>query len=376
MMNPILSSQLSLISNQIRNHFRLKASTFVPLICFLIFSGLTASAVTYTFNVAGDWSVSSNWSGGILPPNPLTNSADIININAECTLNINYTMDDGRLNNNNSFTISNGVTMTINNGAEFYHAGSYFELSGILDIEGYMRINNTGTMTITGTGVLNLNGGNSPNLEYEGSVANSGTINLNNGTIEQDIFNAGANVGLTNSNIFKGEGAITFARGNHQKFNSSGNFTPGASPGCITATNGVSGIAGMVTSGIFTLEVNGTTPCTDFDRYTATGTGSTVTISGTLNASVGGSYTPTHGDVITFIDANSISGTFDTENVPANWTVQYNHPNTGEVSLVYAASTYTFSGTGNWTDVARWSPAYPGTTVPAGPTIINGGIAP
>ncbi|MCB9298213.1 MAG: hypothetical protein H6559_34615 [Lewinellaceae bacterium] len=78
-----------------------------------------------------------------------------------------------------------------------------------------------------------------------------------------------------------------------------GTLAPGSSPGCLNFTDG------LTNDGAITIEVNGTTSCSGYDRITVTGT---TNLGGTLAAGI--NYTPTIGDVITFIDAGSISGTF------------------------------------------------------------------
>ncbi|MCF8244246.1 MAG: BspA family leucine-rich repeat surface protein, partial [Saprospiraceae bacterium] len=105
-----------------------------------------------------------------------------------------------------------------------------------------------------------------------------------------------------------------------------GTISPGASPGCIAFGSG------LTNNGTITIEVNGTTACSQFDRLTVTGT---ATLGGTLDVTIG--YSPTNGDVITFLDATSISGTFATVNppLPSGWSLAYDSPNAGEVSLQF-----------------------------------------
>jgi len=70
------------------------------------------------------------------------------------------------------------------------------------------------------------------------------------------------------------------------------------------------------------------------DLITATGT---MTLGGTLAPNI--SFSPSSSETITIIDANAISGTFSTISpaLPMGWTIAYNSPNTGEVSLVFTA---------------------------------------
>lgn len=111
---------------------------------------------------------------------------------------------------------------------------------------------------------------------------------------------------------------------------SDGTIVPGASPGCLNFANG------LTNDGAVIIEVNGTTACSGYDRITVTGT---AILGGALALSINGNYTPANGDVITFIDATSISGTFTTVNppLPVGWSLEYNTPSTGKVSLQYSA---------------------------------------
>jgi fibronectin-binding autotransporter adhesin len=83
----------------------------------------------------------------------------------------------------------------------------------------------------------------------------------------------------------------------------SGQVSPGSSPGNLTAAGSV-----LLSSGALSIELNGLTPGTGYDRLT---TGGTVTLGGTLNLSLG--FTPVPGDSFTILNKTSvgpISGTF------------------------------------------------------------------
>ncbi|MCB0577743.1 MAG: BspA family leucine-rich repeat surface protein, partial [Phaeodactylibacter sp.] len=129
----------------------------------------------------------------------------------------------------------------------------------------------------------------------------------------------------TNNGTVQGIGTIS---GNIFTNTSYGTLAPGSSPGCLNFTDG------LTNDGAITIEVNGTTSCSGYDRITVTGTAN---LGGTLAAGI--NYTPTIGDVITFIDAGSISGTFAavTPPLPSGWSLAYNTPGTGNVSLLYSA---------------------------------------
>ncbi len=88
--------------------------------------------------------------------------------------------------------------------------------------------------------------------------------------------------------------------------------------------------------GTLDIEVNGTTACTTYDRITVTGNAA---LSGTLAASISNSFSFQNENIITFIDAGSISGTFSqiSPALPTGWNVRYNYPNAGEVSLEFTS---------------------------------------
>lgn len=116
------------------------------------------------------------------------------------------------------------------------------------------------------------------------------------------------------------DGVVLTANGG---VDNNGTIAPGNSPGCATITGNFTNAA----SGTLAIEVNGkTTPCTDYDKLTVTGT---ATIgSSTLTVAFGGGYTPTNGDKITFLQAASISGTFTPPSLPTGWAIKYDVPGT------------------------------------------------
>jgi hypothetical protein len=79
--------------------------------------------------------------------------------------------------------------------------------------------------------------------------------------------------------------------------------SPGMSPGNLTAAGSV-----LLSSGTLSIELNGLTPGTGYDRLTTAGT---VTLGGALNVSLG--FTPASSDTFTILNktsAGAITGTF------------------------------------------------------------------
>lgn len=75
-------------------------------------------------------------------------------------------------------------------------------------------------------------------------------------------------------------------------------------------------------------------PALDYDQISVAGD---LTLGSTLDVAI--NYAPTNGDVVTLVEATSITGQFSaiTSAVPLapEWELKYNFPNTGQVSLAY-----------------------------------------
>ena len=129
-------------------------------------------------------------------------------------------------------------------------------------------------------------------------------------------------VSCTNNGIVQGGGEFAGSFTNA----ATGNISPGASPGCLTFTGD------LTNDGTITIEVDGSIACTEYDQVISSGT---ITLGGTLDISV--NYSPADMDEITFVDATAISGTFAnlTNALPNGWTLEYDSPNAGEVSISY-----------------------------------------
>ncbi len=115
-----------------------------------------------------------------------------------------------------------------------------------------------------------------------------------------------------------------------------GEVTPGASPGQLV----VNGSLTFDSTNTYTVEINGaTTAGTDYDQIQVTGANRIVTLNNsTLNASIGGGYTPSSGDEIVIIDnveaSSSVSGIFNGLNEGDTLTI------TGTIfTISYAAGT-------------------------------------
>lgn len=141
-------------------------------------------------------------------------------------------------------------------------------------------ISGTGNLTKQGTGTFTLSGAN----------IYTGTTTVNAGTLLVDgSLAAGAGSTTVNSGgTLGGSGTVRVVA-----INNGGKLAPGGSPGMLSSGN-VTLNAGST----FTVELNGTTPGTQFDQWNVTGT---VNLGGaTLNRLLG--YVPANGDALKIID--------------------------------------------------------------------------
>jgi uncharacterized repeat protein (TIGR01451 family) len=88
-----------------------------------------------------------------------------------------------------------------------------------------------------------------------------------------------------------------------------GNVNPGLSPGGLT----INGLYSQAASGVLNIELQGTTPITQYDQLTVTGS---ATLGGTMNVTLIGGFVPADGDVFDVVTFGSSTGTFATENLP------------------------------------------------------------
>ena len=150
-------------------------------------------------------------------------------------------------------------------------------------------ISGTGSLVKTGAAALTLTGTNT----YSGVTSNlAGTL------LVHGILSGSPVVQVRPGSVLGGTGQVQSV-----SVFTSGQVSPGASPGNLTAGGSV-----LLSSGALSIELNGLTPGTGYDRLT---TGGTVTLGGTLNLSLG--FTPAPGDTFTILNktgAGPISGTF------------------------------------------------------------------
>jgi len=317
----------------------------------IILSKGTLTGNYWTGSVSTNWNTAGNWTGGIpdatddvfIPD--VTNNPFLVTSNG---LAKSVTIEAGgsliisstgvlAINGSNNFGIWNDGSLT-NNGT--IHIGNTSTV-------GAYAIENQNTITNTATGVINID-----RVGVAGIYAIDGTFN-NIGTIVTGALVPAANLlsdagtGIFNNNanaIFKGTGNI----GANRFVNAGGHVTPGYSPGTMTFNTSEN-----FASSILDIEVNGiTNPGVNYDKITVTGT---ATLGGTLALTI--NYAANPGDQVTILSASSVSGTFSTiTGLPANWEVFY-QPNA--VVLGYGFNFWDGSTSTNWGTASNWSLGLP-----------------
>ncbi len=258
------------------------------------------------------------------------------------TINLNnigrraLTFTGGTATNNGTINISNtgqntgfsslgdGIFFTTTAGT-FVNTGSIIMSSitanGILNSSNSI-INNSGSITIvaalngiTGGGTFNNTGSGTVDFGTIGGVEIAANVTFN-----QSSTGTVTTTGVINcSGTFKGN-----STGSVGAFDNTNITAPGASPGCLDFSSN------FTTSGTLQIEINGATPCTQFDQISITGT---ATLGGTLALTI--TYTPSSSTSLTIIDASSLSGTFSSvTGLASGWTLSY-IPGSGNVVLNY-----------------------------------------
>ena len=309
----------------------MKRSFFLTLLTLLLcLTTLSnAQATTYTFTaLTGNWNVSTNWEDGIVPPEPIpSGSMVVIPLENLVTVPVGYTVTNNGI---ISITATDGITSegklavhgTLNNNARiltgrmeinglyFHNAGATIEQGGTVYVRPGGIFNVVGTLvcicSLGNLGALNIL--SSGTLDIRGTYNNIGTL-VNNGT-----FIGPVSMWDNQVSLIKGSGIFT------SNFvgvaSTASTIAPGNSVGCITYANNFNNSAA---SHVLKIEINGTNPCTGYDKLIV---GGTATIGGTLEITFG--FTPTSSQSFQIIQAASIVGSFSTINIlPASISANY-----------------------------------------------------
>jgi hypothetical protein len=166
-------------------------------------------------------------------------------------------------------------------------------------------------------GTFNSNGGAVQVIDVP--TSNTGTLNVNSGTLELTSFPnnagtlnvvAGATLGtggapLTNAGVVGGRGTIDLGG---ETFFNDGTVAPGASPGALA----VVGDFTQGPAGVLAIEIGGVTPGTAFDVLQVTGVAN---LGGTLTATLVNGFVPAAGNRFDFLTYASRTGDFTAFNL-------------------------------------------------------------
>ncbi|MEO0896774.1 MAG: HYR domain-containing protein [Bacteroidota bacterium] len=390
---------------------------------------VTRTAGNGAWNNANTWTPSGVPTSGddvIIPSGrTVTVPATLLSLSFN-TLDITGTLSVGGFTNNSTQPVHtfSGATITVNNNG-FIRIGGDIDLEadiiinsgGVVEERSYDMTGINGTPTITinvgGTlrpinlnntsnssptfdnvdivnfGSINKNGGNAGTNIFAGAVTNEATGTITTSTSSLRLDFAGTLLNKPGGDIttgfyfvsgtFTNNGTITLSPDEVTgTLNGDGTFSnpvtiahvglPEASIGpdaCLTFASGLSN------SSIFTVDITGTNPCTDYEQQTVIGTTDISAIGGgaTLVANFVG-YTPTISDLFTIVSGdgtNSVVGSFSSTNLPANMEAVYNFPNTGDISIrdvnyTPAPGNFISVQSGDWDDPTTWDAnAVPGS---------------
>ena len=191
----------------------------------------------------------------------------------------------------------------INNGSMSWLDGTiYFRAAGVL---------------LTNTGLFQIMGDNSLTNEIgaDGSFVNSGTLTKSStGTTNFQFSNFTNN----NSGVIKGVGTIAM----NSTFANNGTIAPGLSPGIVTINNQQLFSANSTLS----IEIAGSGGAGQPTGHDQLQRNSNLTLNGGLTITETGTV-PSGDYTIISLTSGTISGTFSSTNLPANYTIIYNSNN-------------------------------------------------
>ncbi|HUJ14945.1 MAG TPA: hypothetical protein VL284_14255, partial [Thermoanaerobaculia bacterium] len=236
--------------------------------------------------LGGSWNTPGNWTscgGGI----PGQNAGDTATI----TLGISITVDSPVPNPVGvtfntvglvTVTIQSGGSLILANGSASTLLGNAWVINGgTLSIASGSNLASYGAHVTLNSGAFNLLGSATLGTGY---TQNGGTMTLGPG-------NFGATSIAINAGTVTGRGTLKGPVTLGQSSGSAAVLNPGSSsPGSIT----VNGNYTQLPTGVLNIDLDGTTPGTQYDQLIVTGTAN---LGGTLNATLGGGYTPADGDV-------------------------------------------------------------------------------
>lgn len=249
------------------------------------------------------------------------------------TINIDRSSQAGILLTGGAF--NNSADLNIGTQASVGQSGISYALGTFSNNAGEIVIDRASTNVLSPIGTFN----NNSVLTVGPNFSGPNLINNNFGVFRN---NAGGQL--------NGPGNITNSQFSFIPLNGSV-LSPGNPIGIINYD------AGVDIAGELNIDLNGAgVPGTDFDQVVVNGTAD---LFASLNVFI--NYTPTNGDQITILDATAITNTFSSvTGLETGWTLEYNFPNTGQVTLFFEDFTWNGAVDNDWQNPANWG----GNTVP------------
>ncbi len=246
----------------------------------------------------------------------------------------------------NQFDFKNNGTINLSTGAYFENINSYFKNYGTINSSALFYEYNS---TFENYGTLNNFSEYYPShtVNY-GVINNDSIINLFNDYQERTIDNYsiinnnGAIIGSGNINNFNGiiinNGIVSPGSTRNASIDSLNNNTTSRSvvntisPSSTNETFKIGSLtfSDFIGTPTFEIEIADTSRTTGHDFVTVN---DTLNAGGTINLAI--SYLPNPNDEITIMHADTVVNQFDTVNIPSGWSLLYNHPNKGDISVKF-----------------------------------------
>ncbi len=221
------------------------------------------------------------------------------------------TVSGGTLRLGASNVLSDSTAVSISTGATF-------DLDGYNDTVG--SLTGTGNVTL-GSGSLGA-GASNASTTFSGVISGTGaftkagagtlTLSGSNTFTGATTINAGTLVvtgSLASTSVSVASGSTLTGTANFNDLSLSGTYAPGSSPALVSLDSLV-----MTSTGILQMEIGGTARGTEYDAFDIAGA---FTADGTLTVAFINAFAPTGPTTFNLFDFGSLTGTFDTINLPA-----------------------------------------------------------
>jgi hypothetical protein len=282
-------------------------------------SGLGLEAGT-ALGVAGSFTnggvTTFNTNSTVTVGSVLTNNSTLVSdahIAADSIDNNSSIQSTGVIELSKNFTNEQGATLTLNQGSLNAVELDFYKESAV------NAVNNASISagTVNNAGAVQLGQGSTLNAD---TVNNTGSLNVGPGTVfapvtgRATLVNEGAASsarldGATHADINNNGGTMSGDGTVYGDVSNAGDFAPGD-----PVTFQINGDYSQSAAGSLTMEIDGTDPSVpDFDQLFVS---DQATLDGTLDVTLGSSYTPAVGDSFEILTYGSLSGNFADSNLP------------------------------------------------------------